>query len=314
MNAKPLADSAEITYTIIIPHRNIPQLLQRCLDSIPYREDVQIIIVDDNSDPEMVDFNAFPGAERKGVEIVYTRESRICRGENGKGYFTKKGKGPGYARNVALQKAQGKWIVFADADDFFYEGMLQILDAWKDSKYDIVFFDFASIDAETLERCVETEYIKAYPFEIWRYIVWVSWSKLIRSELIRSHSLAFDERWGADDVMFNIRCGMHARTVAKSSALLYHYVVRGSSISKSTDYDYVFDNLEVGIQMNKIYYKHKIPFLQFTLGDVLFLKESPYYWKAWRYYLIHGHKIIIAKELIEAIKYRITHRWLANLV
>ena len=37
-------------YSIIIPHRNIPQLLQRCIDSIPSRDDLQIIIVDDNSD------------------------------------------------------------------------------------------------------------------------------------------------------------------------------------------------------------------------------------------------------------------------
>ena len=38
-----------INYSIIIPHKNIPNLLQRCLDSIPNREDVQIIVVDDNS-------------------------------------------------------------------------------------------------------------------------------------------------------------------------------------------------------------------------------------------------------------------------
>ena len=35
----------EYTYTIIIPHKNIPLLLQRCLDSVPLRNDVQIIAV-----------------------------------------------------------------------------------------------------------------------------------------------------------------------------------------------------------------------------------------------------------------------------
>jgi len=39
-----------INYSIIIPHKNIPHLLVRCLDSIPQREDVQIIVADDNSD------------------------------------------------------------------------------------------------------------------------------------------------------------------------------------------------------------------------------------------------------------------------
>ena len=31
------------TYTIIIPHKNIPLLLQRCLDSIPLRQDIQVV-------------------------------------------------------------------------------------------------------------------------------------------------------------------------------------------------------------------------------------------------------------------------------
>ena len=42
---------AETCFSIIIPHKNIPSLLQRCLDSIPKRDDVQIIVVDDNSNP-----------------------------------------------------------------------------------------------------------------------------------------------------------------------------------------------------------------------------------------------------------------------
>ena len=91
----------EKNYSIIIPHKNIPDLLKRCLDSIPRRNDVQIIVVDDNSDPEKVDFSNFPGVGEKCVEV----------------YFTKEGKGAGFARNVGLKYAIGKWVLFADADD-----------------------------------------------------------------------------------------------------------------------------------------------------------------------------------------------------
>ena len=63
-----------INYSIIIPHKNIPNLLQRCLDSIPNREDVQIIVVDDNSDPNIVDFDKFPGLNRSNVEVIFTKE------------------------------------------------------------------------------------------------------------------------------------------------------------------------------------------------------------------------------------------------
>lgn len=30
------------TYTVIIPHKSIPELLKRCLDSLPERDDLQV--------------------------------------------------------------------------------------------------------------------------------------------------------------------------------------------------------------------------------------------------------------------------------
>lgn len=66
-----------INYSIIIPHKNIPNLLQRCLDSIPNREDVQIIVVDDNSDPNIVDFDKFPGLNRSNVEVIFTKKEKV---------------------------------------------------------------------------------------------------------------------------------------------------------------------------------------------------------------------------------------------
>lgn len=66
----------EILYSIIIPHKDIPCLLQRCLDSIPSRDDVQIIVADDDSSPDVVDFAHFPGSDRADVEILFTKEGR----------------------------------------------------------------------------------------------------------------------------------------------------------------------------------------------------------------------------------------------
>ena len=63
----------DFIYSIIIPHKNIPKLLQRCLDSIPERDDVQVIIVDDNSDPAIVDFEHFPGLQRKNTIVVFDK-------------------------------------------------------------------------------------------------------------------------------------------------------------------------------------------------------------------------------------------------
>ncbi|KAA6303909.1 putative glycosyltransferase EpsJ, partial [termite gut metagenome] len=123
-----------INYSIIIPHKNIPDLLRRCLNSIPRREDIQIIVVDDNSDSNIVDFEHFPGMGEPCVEVV----------------FTKEGKGAGYARNVGLSKAKGKWLLFADADDFFCEFLLQNIDKYLNANVDVVYFKAQSVDSDTL--------------------------------------------------------------------------------------------------------------------------------------------------------------------
>ena len=101
-----------INYTFIIPTRNIPLLLNRCLNSIPLRNDIQIIVVDDNSDPKIVNQDNFPFKNRKNVEVIFNKYS----------------KGAGYARNLGLQLAKGKWLLFPDADDFYVDGFIDILD------------------------------------------------------------------------------------------------------------------------------------------------------------------------------------------
>ena len=119
-------------FSVIIPHHNIPQLLQRCLDSIPDTPEVQVIVVDDNSSDVKVDFEHFPGLERKNTTCI----------------FDKEGGGAGHARNIGLSQADGKWLVFADADDFFAADAFDILDRHKDAPQDVILFKADSVDSD----------------------------------------------------------------------------------------------------------------------------------------------------------------------
>lgn len=132
----------QYTYSIIIPHKNIPDLLQRCLDSIPQRDDVQVIIGDDNSDSEKVDFKNFPGMNQPNTEV----------------YFDKTGRGAGRARNVGIEHAKGKWMIFSDADDIFTKGFGEILEKLKEENSDIVYSDVESRDSITLQSNAEHAY------------------------------------------------------------------------------------------------------------------------------------------------------------
>lgn len=64
-----------IRYSVIIPHKDIPDLLDRLLRSIPKREDIEVFVVDDNSDPKIM----AGYKEMENVNYRYTRESLKCR-------------------------------------------------------------------------------------------------------------------------------------------------------------------------------------------------------------------------------------------
>ena len=111
-------------YSIIIPHYDIPDLLMRCLKSIPVSEDIQVIVVDDNSPEADTYLERYPELSRPYLEFLSAPK-------NG---------GAGYARNIGLDQAKGKWLLFADADDFFVDNMYDIITTHIESDSDVIYF------------------------------------------------------------------------------------------------------------------------------------------------------------------------------
>lgn len=91
-------------YSIIIPHKNTPRLLERCLYSIPTWDEIQIIIIDDNSNSESVDFSHFPGNGRKNTEVLFTKEGK------GAGYVNPEKPYVPLNKNDAFQKVQKRRV------------------------------------------------------------------------------------------------------------------------------------------------------------------------------------------------------------
>jgi glycosyltransferase involved in cell wall biosynthesis len=202
-------------FSIIIPHKNTPDLLQRCINSIPRKDDIQIIIVDDSSDQERVDFKYFPGLYDPYIEIVFTNEK----------------KGAGYARNVGLKKAIGKWILFADADDYFVENAFNILNNYINYNEEIIFFKSRSCYSDTgnpsnRERDnnnkIDAFMNKEKKSENNLRYYWNSpWSKMIKRDLLNRENIYFDEVQFFNDVTFSYLTGHFASSINVSSEIIY---------------------------------------------------------------------------------------------
>ncbi len=228
-------------YSIIIPHKNLPTFLQRCLDSIPDRDDVETIIVDDNSDLSVVDFEKFPGLQKKNVQVV----------------FDKSGLGAGHARNVGLLKASGKWLVFADCDDFFEKDLLDSqMDAFKDDACDLVFFKINYRDSETL-LLADFEHKANSIFDLAkrendqgyiRYRRNAPWAKFIRRELVDANHVCFDETLWSNDAWFSTRIALLAKNVKYVDSRLYNYTYRESSLIRASSADALLCRLDVALK------------------------------------------------------------------
>ena len=238
-------------FTIIIPHYNIPKLLQRCLDSIPDNEDIQVIVVDNNSSPEKVDFEHFPGLERKYTQVI----------------FDKEGRGAGHARNIALPFVKSKWVLFSDSDDFMQQGFYQELLKYKDSDADIVVFKANSVDSETLiptrrdealnlniDRCLKGEVSTTYV----AMNHGAPWCKLISTELIRKHNIVFQEVMRANDVLFSTKIACFAKKILVSTVAIYTITSRPGSLafSAQTDFMNLSDRVDVFIGRNQFLKKN----------------------------------------------------------
>lgn len=290
----------EYNYSIIIPHKNDPEYLKRLLNSIPIRDDIQIIIVDDNSDSTEVDFSLIPGIDRPNTLI----------------YYTKDGKGAGFARNVGLSYAQGKWIIFADSDDFFYDNAFIEFDRFLDSEYDVIFFNCDSRDGNTME-IVEDRMpiirisIENKDYDSLKYKSHVPWGKMIKKSIIKDNQLTFEEIEVSNDVMFSLKLGLFTNKVGLIQSDLYCCTKNDNSLFFRKNVKRMKIRIETYKRANSYLYNNNInlhlPFPRKFIS--FFLPRYPhlFLWGIWecRY---KGATLVYIKDIMTLAKNSISYR------
>lgn len=227
-----------INYSVIIPHKNSSDLLGRCLASIPARSDIEVLVIDDNSNNQ--------------------KELRACVSQfpSAKLIETKAGKGAGYARNVGLSQAEGKWILFADADDFFNANAFEVLDKYANSEWDIIYFSTNSVYSETLEVAPTriptiNEGINNRDLDTLKWRVPVVWGKMYSGEMIRQNNLQFDEVLASNDVMFACKASYRAQRCTIDDFALYCSTINKRSLCYSMSMANLDSRVDVRIRVNQ---------------------------------------------------------------
>lgn len=193
----------KILFTIIIPTHNSSSYIANLLDTIPSRDDIEVIIVDDHS----ADFNTL-------AELTATRSDtftiQLLQNLNKNS--------AGAARNVGLAAAQGKWLIFADSDDSFGRDFAAVLNDHQDSDTSIVLFPPSAVMFGSSDPSNRTEYID-YNFDLHHkgkiskeelsVRMTPIWSKMYRRDKVQhlcfsETKVANDVRWAARAAFFTI--------------------------------------------------------------------------------------------------------------
>ena len=260
-------------YSIIIPHKNIPKLLQRCLDSILHRDDTEIIIIDDNSDSSIVDFDHYPGSERSDVTVLFDNAD----------------KGQGHVLNVAIPHARGRWLVFADADDYFNYCIGELLDDYRNDDADVVHFPLSSVDSDTYINTSRADehvslikgFIDGKPCSesMLRFFRAGPWGKLIKKELVISHHILFDESRINIDMKFCYMLGYYAKTIKADMRAAYCLTTRSTSVSYTLTDEKIMDKIHIFAERDKFLADHQITDMpkgtyHFFVGVLVDLEEQ----------------------------------------
>ena len=220
---------ADVAVSIIIPHYNSVILLRKLLLSIPDRDWIQVIVVDDHSDKLLDEYEA--------VKQEFSRDRGYLFLENPEKYA-------GTARNHGMKYSTGKWLMFADSDDYFTEDFEKIICRHLDDEEDLICFTPTSVNIDEpdkkcyrhlhYQRIVEDCVVS--PSDVHehqlRYSYWAPWSKLIRRSVVISNGIQFEASKHSNDILFSAKCGAYACKIKAVDETIYCVTKNSNSITQ----------------------------------------------------------------------------------
>ena len=254
-----------IDFTVIIPQRNSLGTLPRLFASIPESESIEIILIDNSPEPLS---RADIGIDRE-YELLWSPPERHAGG----------------ARNAGLDHAHGKWLVFADADDYFTPQAFDIFYRNIDREEDIIYYCAESVYDDTGAASSRAD---RYNMNVRRFNAGeirpielaigfkVPWAKMVRKSLVDDHSLRFDEVRASNDAFFSVLAGYYARKAAAEEMAVYTVTTSRGSLTKNISYEVIHARFLVNLRINAFLKEHGLSDLQQSVGYFFYIALKHY--------------------------------------
>lgn len=235
-----------IKYSVIIPHKNNLAGLQRLLRSIAIRPDIQVLVIDDHSKQKVWEQLVVSVSQQAMVQVLQSQEN-----------------GAGAARNLGLTRAQGEWLLFADADDEYTTTAFTTLDQECQSGEDVIYFypltsQMAGNDYRVNYQRKFQQYFQAPTLKNeWnlRLNFDVPWSKAVKRSFVLQGKFQFDQTRKQNDTLFAQKIGINAGKVKIVEQSIYRVIDTKGSLSHITS-RLIFNDI-VGVRIRSYQLKSR---------------------------------------------------------
>lgn len=230
--------------SIIVPVYNSEKTIERCLNSLINQTypNFEVICVDDGSQDKSLDI--LKEYEKKCDKIQAYSQEHI---------------GVAFARNFAISKITGKYLMFLDSDDWYEPEMIsEMVKTIEKENTDVVVCDYYEEDFSGKEITQKENLLITGKSDInffnMHNIDKMLWNKIFKVELLNKYNLKYPTKFEHDDTMFIYKYFAIAKTHYGLNKKLYHYVTgnkdsimgklfSGTNFGCEYDFIYAFDDL-----------------------------------------------------------------------
>lgn len=216
--------------SVIMPVYNSAKYLDKSIQSIKNQtyDTWELIIVDDGSTDKSANIiEEYSGIDSR-IKPIYQENT-----------------GPGAARNSALNKARGEYIVFVDSDDYVDSDYLEEINkCYEHTRCDVIFTNvvqetpggavikkeamssFRSLDKETL---IKVQMTGKMP--------WGGVRKAVKADMIKTYNVRYSNDIVGEEAVYSFKILYFAKKILFLDKFFYHYVNYPNSQSKKGDLD-----------------------------------------------------------------------------
>lgn len=255
----------KIKVSVIIPVFNGELYLEQCIGSVLAQniDDFEIILIDDGSTDSSLGIIENYAKDDSRINVI--KLDKNC--------------GLGYARNIALNQANGKYIFFLDCDDWLEEDAIRVSyekAVEKNSQTVLFGHNNCPMSASGSTQVIEaiTPILEENDADFFRHSMLTTkglrpmvWGYLYLKQFLLDNNINFIEGIFFEDVLFTTKAIYYSSSIGVIQKPLYNYRIHNSSITKTFSKKKIDDcftahlGIKSFLEKEKSYEKYKTEFV-----------------------------------------------------